>query len=95
MTREAAYQQYKYTKRMTLDKAVEVGPVELDPLQPNQHRMFFSRESYLDFLRNGEYARVMTDNDSITVQKTLGEQFCVTVTEKTEKAADAAKAGAQ
>jgi hypothetical protein len=90
MTREAAYEQYKYTKRMTLDKATEAGPVGLDPLQPNQKRMFFSRDGYLDFLRSGIFAELVSANDNVTVEMTAGFQFAVTVT---EKAADAANAG--
>lgn len=71
---------------MTLDAADEVGPVELENLQPNQRRLFFSREGYLDWLRNGEFARAMIENEGVSVAMTLGSEYAVTITATSEAA---------
>jgi hypothetical protein len=84
--RELARQQYQAIKQATLGEAIEAGPVELEPLQPNQRRMFFSREGYLDFLRNGIFAQLVIENDGVSVQMTQGEQFSVTITAKAQAA---------
>jgi hypothetical protein len=89
--REQAYNEYKALRRTTISAATEAGPQELDPLQPNQRRMFFSQEGYLDALRNGVVAELIDTNENVAVEMTLGEQFCVTVTMKQGDAAGAGK----
>jgi hypothetical protein len=77
--REQAYKTYKQIKRETLDIALANGSQELDPLESGQRRMYFSRESYLDFLRNGMFESLLDIND-ISLVMTLGQQFAVTLT---------------
>jgi hypothetical protein len=84
--RELRRQHYLTMKRITLSEAIKAGPQELEPLQPNQRQLFFSREGYLDFLRNGLFAQMVIENDDVVVGMTLGEQFVVTVTAKAEAA---------
>ena len=78
--REQKHEEYRQLRRETIGQAIEAGPQDPDPLQPGQYRMFFTRDSYLAFLRDGTYARVLDMNESATVEMTGENQFSVTVT---------------
>lgn len=85
--RDIAYARYRDLKRATLGQAMVTGPVELEPLQPSQRRMFFSRESFLDFLRSGLFSQLLDTNDLVT-QLTIGGEFAVTVIAKSQGASE-------
>lgn len=83
--RERLHEEYKQLRRATIGAAIEVGPVSLETLLPGEQRRLFSRDGFLDFLRNGTFSRLLDDFD-ITTQMADENQFAITLTPRREDA---------
>jgi len=94
--KEIRRQRYLATKRLAFDTAVKAGPQKLEPLQPGERRLVLSREDFRDFIRFGDFNRLLDTNDLVTQMidesDESGGMFAVTVVAKAS--ADASTAAA-